>query len=250
MHAGVRRVVPPVYCRDFCTAALLLSVISVVIGCRSESIGAGAEPTLALSGLEFSVGDTLAFDVWDLDQFGSVVLSTRTRLLWSVLSVSDSIAGYGGVTTLSVLPAPGYPPAIADTLHFRFLPTGDIYQYGFIAQAVRRGGGSFRSSSWDRIAAFSLPTNATWIAGVADSAGLDTLQGIVVGDQGYFESTVNGVPTVFQGYGVSLTSMSLQYQLSASNVPPAFLFIQEQTPLTGNGFIQSLVSIITRRHGQ
>jgi len=234
---------------DFGMALLLVPMVVIVAGCRSESIGPGSEPSPIFSGFKFSVGDSLAFDFWDLDQYGSVVPSSRTQYVWSVIAVSDSIGGLGGVTTIIVSSAPGYPPAVGDTLHFRFLPSGDIYQYGFIAQAARAAGLPSRAPSWDRIAAFSLPTNAIWAVGATDSSGLDTLQGTVSGDQGYFEAGVNGVPTVSRGYGVSLASESVQFQLVASNLPPAFLFIEEQSTVFGSGYIESLASMVTARRG-
>ena len=249
MHPCAGRYIRPDIRAEFGLVLLLLSVVAGVAGCRSESIGPGSATSPIFTGFKFSLGDTLAFDFWDLDQYGSVVPSSKTRYLWSVMTDADSLGGFGGVTSVSVLSAPGYPPAVGDTLYFRFLPSGDIYQYGFIAQAVRAAGLPPRAPTWDRIAAFSLPTNSIWSVGSADTSGLDTLQGTVVGDQGYFEAGVNGVPTVSKGYGVSLVSESIQFELVASNLPPAFLFIQEQSTPFGSGYVETLASIVTSRRG-
>jgi hypothetical protein len=63
------------------------------------------------------------------------------------------------------------PPGLPDTLRFRFLPNGDIEQYGFFARAAQRRRDAAPEPRWDRIGAFSLPVNGVWTAGVLDSAG-------------------------------------------------------------------------------
>jgi hypothetical protein len=97
--------------------------------------------------------------------------------------------------------------------------------------------------SWDRIAAFSLPSTATWAVGTADTTGLDTLRGTVNGDEQYFVAMLNGVKTVFHGYGVSLSSLDLEYTIIVSDIPPAFLVIEEASTPIANGFLLNLASL-------
>ena len=173
----------------------------------------------------------------DLDRY------QRSHWINAVYAVGDAFAGAGNVTSIAEYPEPVTSPAKSDTLHFQFLPSGDIYQYGFIAGVVARREGVHLVPSWDRIAALSLPTNGTWAVGTADPGGTDSLRGTVLGDQGYFIASLNGVRTVFHGYGVSLSSLDIDYTIVVSDVPPAVLFIQELSTPIATGFLRSLATL-------
>jgi hypothetical protein len=226
-------------------SALLVVFLSQAGGCRDNGAGPSPGSLQAVTGLVFAPGDSLVFDTWDLDAYGSLVGTSHTNPIWRVSGVSDAFAGAGNVTSITEYPDPGAFPARSDTLHFQFLPSGDIYQYGFIAGVVARREGVHLVPAWDRIAAFSLPTNATWAVGAADSGGTDVLRGTVLGDQGYFITVLNGVRTVFHGYGVSLSSLDLNYTIVVSDIPPGVLLVREESTPLANGFLRYLASVTT-----
>jgi len=229
-----------------CAGALLFVLLFLAEGCRDNGTGPSVQSPLTVSGLVFAPGDTLTFDTWGLDPYNYTIPASHVSESWSVSAVKDSFAGAGNVTSIVELPAPGGFPAGADTLHFRFLPSGDIYEYGFIANVLRRREGVSVPPAWDRIAAFSLPTNAVWSVGTVDSGGTDTLRGMVMGDQQYFIAVLNGVRTAFHGYGVSLSSLDIDYTLVVSDNPPAVLLLQELSTPVANGFLWNLASL--RKH--
>ncbi|HEX7573130.1 MAG TPA: hypothetical protein VF514_08540 [Bacteroidota bacterium] len=226
-----------------CVCALLFVFLWQAEGCRDSATGPSPQSPQTVSGLVFAPGDSLIFDAWDLDSFGSYIVPSHRSPLWRVSAVSDKFAGAGNVTSITEYPDPVTFPAKSDTLHFQFLPSGDIYQYGFIAGVVARREGVHLVPSWDRIAALSLPTNATWTVGTVDSGGTDILRGTVTGDQGYFIAVLNGVRTVFHGYGVSLSSLDIDYSIVVSDVPPAVLLVREESTPLANGFLRYLASL-------
>jgi len=225
------------------TGALLFLFLVPLAGCRENGTGPAAAPAQTVAGLLFAAGDTLLFDAWNYDAYNQLIPSSHTSPLWKVLSVNGTWAGAGGVTSIQEFSPPEQPPGKTDTLRFRFLANGDIEQYGFIAGVVMRREGVRLAPSWDRIAAFSLPTNATWAVGTADTAGLDTLRGTVSGDEQYFVAILNGVKTVFHGYGVTLGSLDLEYTIVVSDVPSAFLVVEEASTPVANGFLLNLASL-------
>jgi len=204
-------------------------------GCRDNGTGPAQQAGPLLGPLAFAAGDTLTFDAWLIDSYGYAIDSSHTTPLWRVLGTADVYAGASGVTTMLAFPSPGAPPSRADTLHFLFLPSGDIEQFGFIAEAVRVTTGETLAPRWDRIAAFSLPTNGTWSAGTADAAGLDTVRGTVLGDQGYFVAGDNGVRTAFHGYGVELVAQAIDCTIVFSGTPAAVLVLREESPYGTSG---------------
>jgi hypothetical protein len=212
-------------------------------GCRDSETGPSSQSPQTVSQLVFAAGDSLVFDTWGLDPYSSPVPASHTSTLWKIYAVGSVYAGAGNVTSVARYPDPAGSPAKSDTLQFRFLPSGDIEQYGFIAGVVARREGVQLVPAWDRIAAFSLPTNGTWAVGTVDSGRTDSLRGTVLGDQGYFIASLNGVRTVFHGYGVSLSSLDIDYTIVVSDVPPAVLFIQELSTPVANGFLMSLAAL-------
>ena len=243
MSSGPRRTLGRLPHAGACAGALLCIFLWQVEGCRDSGTGPSPRSPQTVSGLVFTAGDSLIFDAWDLNPYGSYIPSSHTSPLWRVYAVSGAFAGAGTVTSIAEYPDPVNFPARSDTLHFQFLPSGDIYQYGFIAGVVGRREGVRLVPSWDRIAALSLPTNAVWTVGTVDSGGTDILSGTVMGDQGYFIAVLNGVRTVFHGYGVSLSSLDIEYSIVVSDVPPAFLLIREESTPIANGFLRSLASL-------
>jgi|GEM_PF-4539076 len=243
MSRAGRRALRPLPGGSPCAGAFLFLLLVLLAGCRENGTGPGSAPSQTISGLVFAAGDTLLFDAWNYDAYNELVPASHTSPLWKVYAVNDSWAGAADVTSIQEFSPPGQPSGTTDTLRFRFLSSADIYQYGFIARVVMRREGVRLAPSWDRIAAFSLPTTSTWAVGTADSAGLDTLRGTVNGDEQYFVAILNGVKTVFHGYGVSLNSLDLEYTIIVSDVPPAFLVVEEASTPIANGFLLNLASL-------
>jgi len=232
--------------RGLSAAVLAAAMIAGAAGCRDNGTGPAQQTGPLLGALAFTAGDTLTFDAWQLDTYGYAIDSSHTTPLWCVLGTADFYAGASGVTTMLELPSPAAPPGLADTLHFRFLPTGDILQFGFIAAAVRFTTGGTITPAWDRIAAFSLPTNAVWTAGTADSAGLDSVQGTVLGDQGYFVVGDNGVRTALHAYGAGLASQTIDCTIDFSGTPPAILLVRQESPFGTRGRLLILSAVAHR----
>jgi hypothetical protein len=243
MSSGGRRALGSLPPAGACAGALLFVILLHAEGCRDNGTGPSPQSPQTVGGLLFAQGDSLIFDAWGLDLYGYVSAATHTSPVWRVAGVSDTFAGAGKVTTIVEYPDPGTSPAKSDTLHFQFLSSGDIEQFGFIAGVVGRREGVHLAPAWDRIAALSLPTNTTWTVGAVDSSGTDILRGTVIGDQGYFIAVLNGVRTVFHGYGVSLSSLDIEYSIVISDVPPAVLLVREESTPTANGFLRSLASL-------
>ena len=243
MSSGLRRALRPRPRRGACACALLFFFLWQAEGCRDNGTGPSAQSPQTVSQLVFAAGDSLIFDAWGLDPYNYAVPASHTSTLWKVYAVGGAFAGAGNVTSIAEYPALVTSPAKSDTLQFQFLPSGDIYQYGFIAGVVARREGVHIVPAWDRIAALSLPTNGTWAVGTADPGGTDSLRGTVLGDQGYFIASLNGVRTVFHGYGVSLSSLDIDYTIVVSDVPPAVLFIQELSTPIATGFLRSLATL-------
>ena len=226
-----------------CVGAFLFFLLVPLAGCRDSGTGPSGAARQTVYGLVFAAGDTLIFDAWNYDAYNEIVAASHTTPFWKVYAVNDTWAGAANVTSIQEFSPPAEPPGKTDTLRFRFLSNGDIYQYGFIARVGMRREGVRLAPSWDRIAAFSLPSTATWAVGTADTTGLDTLRGTVNGDEQYFVAMLNGVKTVFHGYGVSLSSLDLEYTIIVSDIPPAFLVIEEASTPIANGFLLNLASL-------
>jgi len=227
-------------------AALLAACLAGAGGCRDNGTGPLQQTGPLVAPLAFTAGDTLTFDAWPLDSYGYPIESAHMTPFWRVLSTGALYAGAAGVTTVVEFSSPNVPSTLQDTLRFRFLPSGDIEQFGYIARVVQAVTGAVLAAGWDRIAAFSLPTNGVWTVGVADSAGGDTLRGTVLGDQGYFVAGYNGVRTAFRGYGVELTSQTLDCTIVFSGAPPAVLFIREESPLGTGGRLMVMSALAHR----
>jgi len=229
-----------------CGSALVILMLLGGGGCRDNSAGPltpHAHPPVVI----LAVGDSLLFNTWGLDIYGDPLPGSYARTLWHVTAVADSFAGRQGVTTVleSAFPAP--PTPLVDTLHFAFMANGDIYQFGFLALAVKRGGGPTIRPVWDRIAALSLPIDATWVVGPRDSAGGDFVQGFFEGQNDYFSTSVNGVNTLCRGYTVTMTGTDLSCALTVTDAPSAVLVFEQDATSSATGLLRILSSLTTGR---
>jgi hypothetical protein len=191
----------------------------------------------------FSVGDSLTFHVWALDDFGGAVASSLTQVVWRVIAVDDQFAGLSNVTTFVEQPSPGGLSLPVDTLHFQFRSDGDVFRYGFLAAEMKRREGRELVPGWDRIGAFSLPANGTWIVGTTDSAGANILVGTIPDAGEYYSATVNGVGTVFRGYSAVLEGIDLEFTLAVSDSPPAIVLLREETTSSVKGIMRLLTGV-------
>lgn len=212
-------------------------------GCRES----GADPvdaTLPPPRLVFALDDSLRLDLTSLDDFGGTLSGSLKKIVWRVADVDGVYGGESGVTSLveTVIP-PGAP----DTLRFRFLPNGDIEQYGFFARVAHRRHESPLPSRWDRIGAFSLPLNGAWAAGVLDSAGTTSVQGKVVDNGEYYSATVNGVETVFRCSSVLLLGLDFEFLLTVSGSPASIVRYREETSSRVSGQQRALTSVRLRQ---
>jgi hypothetical protein len=162
------------------------------------------------------------------------------KIVLRVAALDESYAGETGVTSLieTVI-----PPGLPDTLRFRFLPNGDIEQYGFFARAAQRRRDAAPVPRWDRIGAFSLPVNGVWTAGVLDSAGQATVQGKVVDNGEYYSATVNGVETVFRCVSALLLGPDYEFLLTVSGSPASIVRYREETSSRVRGQQRALTAV-------
>jgi len=226
-----------------CVSALVVLLLLATGGCRNSAADAGSDSTPGPPRIVLSVGDSLTFDSWALDEFGDRIFSTFTKTVWRVIAVGGTYAGAAGVTTIVERAAPGSPPVPNDTLYFQLQANGDIAQYGFVARIVKLRGGRTLVATWDRIAAFSLPGGSSWTVGAKDSAGTDFIYGRVVDGTEYFSANVNGVETLFRGNSVTMVGTDYQYMLSISAAPPCFTRLHEESTGATRGFLRVLSAL-------
>jgi hypothetical protein len=184
------------------------------------------------------------FDDWLLDRYGDRIPESYARRSWSVIADSVEAEGYDDVTVVidSVV------GTNVDTLLFRFMSSGDVYEYGFVARFVRRWAGRTIPQHWDLIAGFSRGLVSSWTVGISDSLGTAKMEGESVGRDLMFETTVNGVATVFQAYRVSCLTENLDGVFYVADQPSAFTYMRWENyvdDLSVTGEISALVSVTT-----
>ncbi len=208
-----------------CGAALLLFLITLISGCREEGLQS-IPATSAPLHVKFSPDASFAYDVWKLDQSGRILDSTKVHHLWHVRETAASCLGFNDVTVVVdslVVPA---GLATLDTLWFRFLPSGDIYEYRFTARLVSILEGGTIAGSWDVIAAVSGGLSTTWTVGTTDSAGTTPLYGTLLPDQVYLQVAVNQQQTLIPAYRVDITGETVNGSLLLADVPPSFPYMR------------------------
>jgi len=197
--------------------ALSAILSAVAPGCRGAETP--TEPGSGSVSVRLEAGSHYRYVVWSLDGFGDRIASTERRRDWDVAASGVSAYGVEDVTVV-VDSTEGEP---ADTIHFRFLESGDIYQYGFLSRWVERSEGKTIPPQWDLIAALSLGRVGNWIVGVADSAGNDVVRGEISGENLLFEVVINGTLTAVPSYRVDLVSSRLLSSIWVTDSPSAFV---------------------------
>ena len=209
--------------RAVCASAFAFLLLGA--GCREN----GADPVdsqLPPPVLSFAVNDSLWMDRTALDDFGGPISGSLRKVVWRVAGVNGTYAGAPGVTTIVET---SIPPGGPDTLRFRFLAGGDIYQHGFFARVLQRRHELPLPAQWDLIGSFSLPINGTWRAGILDSAGDYTVQGKVVDNTEYYAASVNGVQTAFRCASAELSGIDFYFLLTVSGSPATLVRFREET---------------------
>ena len=209
------------------------TILLVFAGCR--------ENATVLTGSEvaevpkFSAGDSLLFDAWDLDSFGYLVTSSHKVVTWYVASITDTVAGATGVTTV----IESTDSTQNDTLHFQFRTEGTVYQYGYIAKVVLRREHIQRAPQWDLLADAGRGIGSGWFVGMLDSAGMYPVYGTLEGS-GYFSVAINGIPMVFSGVTAALEGENFIAEVSFSANPPTVLRLFEESDSGAKGFLRTL----------
>jgi hypothetical protein len=214
---------------------LLGTILLVFAGCRENATVLTGSDVAEVP--KFSAGDSLLFDAWDLDSFGYPVTSSRKVVIWCVASVTDTVAGATGVTTV-IESADGTQN---DTLRFQFRTDGTVYQYGYLAKVVLRREHIQRVSQWDLLADAGRGTGSGWFVGMLDSAGMYPVYGTLEGSS-YFSAAINGTPMVFSGVTAALEGENFIAEVSFSSNPPTVLRLFEEASSGAQGFLRSLSS--------
>jgi hypothetical protein len=182
--------------------------------------------------------------VWSLDIFGDRITSTERARSWNVVANGVTAYEFDDVT----LVVDSTEGEAIDTLYFRFLDSGDIYQYGFLSGVVERTEGKIIPSQWDLIVALSLGRVGNWTAGVADSAGNDMVRGEMEGEELLFEIMINGMLTAVPAYRADLTSSKLISSIWVTGSPSAFVRLRYENAFSSSsikGELAQLTEITT-----
>ncbi len=191
-------------------------------GCREQNGGTGPS-VIPLVRPALSPGMSFVYEHWELDRYGIRIPNSNVRRVWRVIADSAQAMGYADVTVV----VDSMVGRAVDTLLFRFLPSGDIYQYGFLATIIERWGDRVIPPRWDQIAAFSRGLSGGWTVGWVDSAARVTARGQTAGQQLLFEVPVDGVRTLFPGFRVEISAEDVECSYWISDAPSAFLRIRE-----------------------
>ena len=223
--------------------ATLLPLVIFPAGCRQ-----GDAPPSAPSGIpiawHFSVGDAFTYSAWMLDPYGYLIPSSQSRDMVHVTATGVPVFGMNDVV---ILTDSAYDDSLAqwsvDTLYLHCAQNGDVYRFGFVADAAHRLEGRVIPPTWDRIAAFSLGFNSPWTVGTDDSAGGAQFTGVIGQQQDFFAVDVNGVQTIVASYHIEITADGFDRGLWIANAPSAFTRILDVPMGTGDGILRELDAI-------
>ena len=204
-------------------SAALFCFLFLPLACREGAEPAGSGTPVSLQ-LKFTPGDTFLYDAWLIDEYGYQLPSTRTRALWRVMDVHNTIGGFSWVATIldsaSILRD---SMAVLDTVSLAVGQDGDVYRYGFLARMARIRNKPQGPHRWDRIAALSLGSGTSWLVGYLDAGGKEPVYGRISGAPELFSVRVNGVQTVYSAIRVDLGGSTFNYSYWLSDAPTSFL---------------------------
>ena len=209
---------------------LVVSALSVFLGAVAPGCRRTETPTetnAASFKVRLEPGSQYRYIVWLLDTYGDRIASTERRRDWVVVANGASAFGFDDVT----LVVDSTEGGVSDTLHFRFLDSGDIYQYGFLSRWMERSEGRTIPRRWDLIAALSLGRVGSWTVGIADSAGNDVVRGEMLGEELLFEVVIDGMVTAVPSYRVDLASSRLLSSIWVADSPSAFVRVRYDNAL-------------------
>jgi len=210
------------------SAALLLLALASIPGCRDRQPLAPSGSPLPFH-LTFNPGDAFGYDVWKVNSYGNTILSSRVRHVLKVRATGVQHQGFSDV--VEVLDSAIVVPrgAVPDTLFFRSLSTGEIYEFRFMARLIGLLEGRIVKDRWDKIASFSGGVSSTWTVGTSDSAALEPVYGEILRDQVYIQATVNQTLTLFPAYRIDVTGTTLYCSLLLADDPPSIPYMRWET---------------------
>jgi len=190
---------------------------------------------------KFSPGDTFRYADYVLDQYGFPIVDSTRQETWRVVGTDQIYRGFSGV----VVVADSVGAGEYDTLRFAVSAQGDVFQYGFAADLLRRLEGLSLAPQWDTLAAFSLGFNNSWVLTGGDTTADEKTIGVITGEVDYFSVAVNGVPTAYAAYRVELTRSDLDFNFWVSDAPTSFVSFREDVVLSPFGHLRLLTSLNT-----
>jgi hypothetical protein len=202
-------------------------------GCR-ETQPPTEPPLSSVLHLQFKPGDYFGYDYWLFDEYGFPIDSSRFRTSWTIVDTAAQFHGFTGVTLIvdSIFtPRLNGTEALSSvqTMGLKVIGNGDVYQYGFVAGLLNKGGGVTVIPQWDRIAVFSLGTSTSWLVGQGDSTGTTSVYGQEVSSGEYVTITVNGTPHVFLSSRIDITLTNLLHSFRVTDSPTAFLSFDDES---------------------
>lgn len=217
-----------------------LGCVLAAAGCRKEEGPAGPDgPVLRLS---FTRGSSFAYETWQLDQYGQRLPGSNGGRVWRVTAVGQTAFGYSDVVIIQDLRTGSSPT----TIYIRTPESGDIYQYGYCSELVRRLQRRHIPPAWDRIYAGDVVTGETWAVGVLDTLGGSILYSSREGEELLFDIVSDSVRTLVKGHLIQQFSSSFDAQLWLSDSPSAFLEIRQEVFPTLLGVAGEVSTLHTR----
>jgi hypothetical protein len=218
----------------------LCFLITLSAGCRQATPVTGPSQEIRLS-LRMTEGESFVYSRWDLDEFGYPVAGTQAQHHWTVAKTGAVVQADTGITV--VIESVGSQSV--DTLLFRFAPGGNVYEFGFFSRISLQMGAGTIAPQWDLLAVSGLAPGQSWVAGVSDSAGADTVWGTFNSQIDYFSAVVNDTSTVFSAYQVDLNSQRVVCSNWLTDSPPCFAGNRVESTFAGNGFASYIDSVTT-----
>ncbi len=218
-----------------------LAVLVLALGvqsCRENPPVSPQSPTQSLQP-GWTVGDRMVYDTWALDTLGLQIPTSRCVSARTVILNGQNFQGRSDVVVMvDSVDIPGIPPRI-DTVYLSQTPSGDLWQYGYLASLGKRYGEFTSSTEWDLIAPLS-GTSASWTVGYADTSG--SVDGTMDLDTRYFSVAIDGVNYVYTAERVDFFGQNIGVTFWVSTSPPVFpAFIESASP-TVRGVYRTLVS--------
>ncbi|MBI5473365.1 MAG: hypothetical protein HY961_13555 [Ignavibacteriae bacterium] len=236
--------------RTLKSSGVLLCVLATLfLSCREE-LPLGGSQTTEVPPFRFLSGDSFTFDNWLVDYTGRIP-SSYFRNSWTVVDTGATVFGRTPVTMVidSTFETSGNL-ARRDTLYFQFTPSGDIYQYGFLKNLIAQRETLTIAPQWDRIAAFSLPREESWVIARFDSSvgarTPETVYGRILEAQEYVGVKLNDVLQAVLAYRIEILGPRLNYTLWLASSPTAIAKAFDDSSILRYATLRELASMRRR----